>query len=247
MKVHVLALMVLIAGSAEAKRFRMPKTTRQVILVTSDGWGAGQGKLQRFERGEKGPWKATGDPIDVVLGRGGLGWGYGLHPDEISMERTGPLKQEADGRSPAGVFKLGDAYGYSKDPPPGTKIPYHVSGPQLRCIDDPNAKVHYNTIVDEPENGKPAWRSAEHMKRTDDLYTRLVVVEHNKKPIVPGQGSCIFMHVWGGPQATTAGCTAMQLALLETLMAWIDPAMQPLLIQLPRSEYEKLKSEWKLP
>jgi D-alanyl-D-alanine dipeptidase len=246
MKWLALAL-VLVAAPAEAKRFRMPKNTRQLMLVTSDGWSAGTGKLQRFERGEKGPWKKVGDTIDVVLGRGGLGWGYGMHPDEASLERAGPLKQEGDGRSPAGVFKLGDAYGYAKEPPPGTKLGYKVSGPRLRCVDDPKAKEHYNQIVEEPENGKPAWSSAEHMKRTDELYARVIVVEHNKKPVVSGQGSCIFLHVWGGPQATTAGCTAMQLALLETVMAWLDPAQQPLLIQLPQAEYDKLKSEWRLP
>src|SRR5687768_9806553 len=106
------ALIVLLAAQAHAKRFRMPKPTRQLILVTSDGWTAGQGKLQRFERGEKGPWKKVGDSFEVVLGRSGLGWGYGMHPDEASMERAGPLKQEGDGRSPAGIFKIGDAYGY---------------------------------------------------------------------------------------------------------------------------------------
>jgi len=230
-----------------ARRFRVPKQTHQLVLVIADSFTAGQATLQRFERGDKGPWKKLGEPVAVVLGRSGLGWGYGLHPDDISMERAGPLKQEGDGRSPAGVFRLSEALGYAPTPPPGTKLPYRESGPQLRCIDDPRAKEHYNTLVDEPENGKPAWSSAEHMRREDDLYSRVIVVDHNKKPIVPGQGSCIFLHVWGGPQATTSGCTAMPLADVEALMAWLDPAAQPLLVQLTRKDYQALAGPWKLP
>ena len=83
------------------------------------------------------------------------------------------------------------------------------------------------------------------MKRGDEVYRLTVFVEHNKKPIVPGQGSCIFLHVAsGGP---TVGCTAMPLADLETIVTWFDPLAQPLLVQLPAKEYGQLTDLWKLP
>jgi hypothetical protein len=30
-------------------------------------------------------------------------------------------------------------------------------------------------------------------------------------------------------------------------MGWLDPAANPLLLQLPRAQYKKLKHRWKLP
>jgi L,D-peptidoglycan transpeptidase YkuD (ErfK/YbiS/YcfS/YnhG family) len=253
MKRLAICLVLLAAATAHAKRFRLPKTTRQVLLVTAESWSSGQAKLERYERvlskeGKLGPWKKVGDPVDVVLGRSGLGWGYGLHGDDIGLERAGPLKQEGDGRSPAGVFKVGESLGYGPAAPQGSKLAYRTIGPRLRCVDDPLSKL-YNQLTEEPEGTvvKAPWKSAEKMKRDDDLYTRVVTVEHNKTPIVPGQGSCIFLHVWGGPQATTAGCTAMPLPVLEAIMIWLDPAAEPLVVQLPQKEYGQLKGEWKLP
>jgi L,D-peptidoglycan transpeptidase YkuD (ErfK/YbiS/YcfS/YnhG family) len=250
--VRTLATFLVVAAlsaPAQAKRFRVPKTTRQLVLVVAESWTAGQAKLERWERGEKGPWKRAGDPLDVVLGRSGLGWGYGLHGDDIGLDRQGPLKQEGDGRSPAGAFRFGETLGYAPAAPAGSKLTYRAIGPRLRCVDDPKSKL-YNQITEEPEAASVVaapWKSAEKMKRDDDLYSRVVVIEHNKKPVVPGQGSCVFLHVWGGAQATTAGCTAMPLAQLESLMAWLDPALEPMIVQLPQKEYAQLKGEWKLP
>jgi hypothetical protein len=34
---------------------------------------------------------------------------------------------------------------------------------------------------------------------------------------------------------------------IEGLLAWIDPARKPLLVQLPRPQYKKLRRRWKLP
>ena len=34
---------------------------------------------------------------------------------------------------------------------------------------------------------------------------------------------------------------------LESLLTWLDPARNPLLVQLPAPEYERLRKRWKLP
>ena len=34
---------------------------------------------------------------------------------------------------------------------------------------------------------------------------------------------------------------------LEGVIAWLDPARSPLLVQLPRAQYKKLRRQWKLP
>lgn len=244
--VLALALVWGLAAPAEARRFRMPKQTRQLLVVVSESWAATTAKLQRWERsGNKpGPWKKVGEPVDVTLGKAGLGWGFGLHPDEFSMDRVGPLKQEGDGRSPAGVFRLGETTGYAATPPAGTKLAYRQASPRLRCVDD-RRSPSYNQLVEEPATGPSPWASSEAMKRGDEIYRLTVFVEHNRKPIVPGQGSCIFLHVASvGP---TVGCTAMPLAELEAIVIWLDPAAQPLLVQLPAKEHAQLAELWKLP
>jgi hypothetical protein len=34
---------------------------------------------------------------------------------------------------------------------------------------------------------------------------------------------------------------------LEKVALWLNPVFNPLLVQLPESEYERLKNEWQLP
>jgi D-alanyl-D-alanine dipeptidase len=241
----IAVLLVVIAPPAEAKRFRLGKTNRQLVIVTTDGWNVSAAKLERWERGVTGPWKRVGDPVEVVTGKNGLGWGLGLHADDLGMDRAGPLKQEGDGRAPAGAFKLLEATGYAAAPPAGTSLKYTQATDSLRCVDDPKSK-RYNQLVDDKAEPK-TWASAEDMHRSDALYTFTIVVEHNRKPVVPGQGSCIFLHVAAPAKGPTVGCTAMAQADLETLLVWLKPELEPLFVQLPQKEYEQLAGDWKLP
>lgn len=243
MRLLFCALVLTLAQPAEARRFRTPAKTKQLVVVVAADWNATSGELQRWAR-EKATWKRVGDPVEVNLGKSGLGWGYGLHPDEIAMERRGPLKQEGDGRSPAGVFRLLEATGYAESPPPGTKLPYRQATPRLRCVDDRRSDA-YNTLVEEPASGPPPWASSEAMRRDDPAYALTVFVGHNVKPIVRGQGSCIFLHA--ATVGPTVGCTALPQPALETLVGWLDPAQGPLLVQLPKKEYDELARAWNLP
>jgi D-alanyl-D-alanine dipeptidase len=241
----VLALLVF-PSLATAKKFRMPKTTKQLVLVVTPSWTSTDGYLARYERGDKGPWKKVGEPVPVTIGKGGLGWGYGLHPDDFAMEHPGPLKGEGDGRAPAGIFKLGGLWGYADKPPAGATLPYTPSTAKTFCVDDPKSKL-YNQIVEQPDGEKP-WHTAEAMRRSDGAYTWVVRVEHNAKPIVAGQGSCIFLHAHPSAAAEpTTGCTAMAMKDLEELVKWLAADAQPLLVQVPKDEATALVDEWKLP
>jgi len=62
-----------------------------------------------------------------------------------------------------------------------------------------------------------------------------------------GGGSCIFLHIWPGPSGNTSGCTAFDSRDMNELLAWLDPNALPVLVQLPRSSYERLRSSWGLP
>ncbi len=216
---------------------------RQAVVVLTEGWAAVPGTLQRYERSAAGPWRRVGEPIPVVVGRAGLGWGIGLHGGPPAG--AAPVKHEGDGRSPAGVFRIGSAFGYEA-PDPATRLPYIPVTSNWQCVDD-SASVHYNEVLD--VRGVPVdWSSHEEMRRRDDAYRLGAIVEHNWA----GQrqragGSCIFLHIWSGPRSSTVGCTAMAPTDIQTLLAWLDPASDPVLVQLPRHEYQQLRASWGLP
>ena len=220
---------------------------RQLVLVTAKDWSSTTATLRRFERGdESASWSAVGAPFAVSLGRGGLGWGRGVH--RVAADGA-PLKREGDGRSPAGVFRLTEAFGYA----PGdsalarsAKLRYWPISSDLICVDD-GASSHYNRFVERSRESVVDWTSHEEMLRGDGQYAFGVVVAHNTAPALAGAGSCIFLHVWRGPGLSTAGCTAAAADDLRVLIGWLDERQQPLLVQLPEPELERRRSAWRLP
>jgi D-alanyl-D-alanine dipeptidase len=231
------------AHSASAKSRRVPFAgTRQLIVVTTPDWGSVRGTLRRFERrGVRAGWRQAGEAFDVVVGRGGLGWGAGL----VEIEGAGPPKREGDGRAPAGVFTLTRAFGFAPAREAAwLRLPYTPLTPAVECVDDA-ASSQYNRVVDRSALREVDWNSSERMREVEG-YAWGVVVAHNAGR-VPGLGSCIFLHVWAGPEKGTAGCTAMERRNLETLLRGLDSRKKPLLVQLPRPEYERLHARWRFP
>ncbi|MGB5812582.1 MAG: L,D-transpeptidase family protein [Polyangiales bacterium] len=221
----------------------VPREATQLVTVITEDWNAFRGTLRRYERVREDGWVEIGVPIAVVIGREGYGWGRGLHEGASEAERDGPTKHEGDGRSPAGVFRIGNAYGYASSIE-GITLPYAPATPALRCVDDPRSS-HYNEIVSIDET-RSDWQSAEHMRRDDELYTITIVVEHNLDPPTPGAGSCIFLHVWIDGDTGMSGCTAMPLQSLETLAAWLRPNTATL-VALPATQYKTHQTAWSLP
>jgi len=105
-------------------------------------------------------------------------------------------------------------------------------------------------VVNPSEVGGRTWTSSEMMRRDlnnhDDLYKLGLLVSYNA-PARPGAGSCIFLHIWRGPERPTVGCTAMPEEGMMTLLAWLDPAAKPLLLQGTRDELEALEKNHRLP
>lgn len=214
-------------------------SSRQIAVVRTANWQASHGTLQRFERASvSAPWQAVGSSIPVVVGRNGLAWGIGLHAIDQSML---PVKIEGDGKAPAGLFSLGPAFGYAAPASVSwIRLPYIQSDPALRCVDDA-ASRHYNSLVSEGVVARD-WKSSEDMLRKDEVYRLGMVIQHNwAEKTIPGNGSCIFFHIWEGPDIGTSGCTAMHPVDLEQLLRWLDPAANPLLLQLPESEMRRFR------
>ncbi len=226
-----------------------------MLVVITANWNAVPGQLQRYERATTHEdWRPVGEPIAIVVGKNGLGWGIGLVATDDANFRmaSDPVKREGDDKSPAGVFALGTAFGSTSQPLPGLRLPYLTLTPTIECVDDPASK-HYNRIVDRSVIA-PDWNSSEHMRDVGEAYRWGIVVDDNgtvtgnsARPPEPGRGSCVFLHIWHSHDQGTAGCTAMPQIDLEALLTWLDPVRKPLLVQLPQPTYERLIHQWKLP
>lgn len=217
----------------------------QAVVVITPGWNSVGGRLQRWERPSlEGTWRPVGDAIPVVVGRKGMAWGHGLHEEG---DIRGLSKQEGDGRAPAGCFALPEAFGFAprSEARRFIHLPYRQLTPDTECVDDTRSR-EYNRITTATKGSPRDWSSSEKM-RSVSVYRWGAWVGHNDGPITPGHGSCIFLHIWTGPTAGTAGCTAMPEPALKVLLGWLKPDARPVLVQLPREEHARRVGPWGLP
>ena len=128
--------------------------SEQLVVVLSPELNATKGSMQRYEQHDQ--WVKIGDKVPVTLGRSGLGY--------VAFKQ--PLKNEGDGRSPAGVFPLISTFGYDQNTT--FKLPYWHADENLYCIDDIN-DTRYNKILRiYDKNALP--QSYEVMRRLDGVY-----------------------------------------------------------------------------
>lgn len=223
---HFLALFLFLPTVSASDQWQT--TSSQIVLVLTDEWDSTAGTLLRFERSSD-VWQHLGDPITVTVGKKGLGLGLGLHPTDLE----GPQKREGDRRAPAGVFRLESAFGTAAMTHP--TFPYRETTATDFWVDDPKSR-HYNQWVNTADpQFRRDWKSAETLRRPDGIYETVIVVAHNRTPVVPGRGSAIFMHRWYGPGVATIGCTAMAKSDLISLLRWLDASKRPVLVQAPRA------------
>ena len=234
--------LLLLAGLWAGQQPADLRASRQLLVVKTPAWDSVSGTLQRYSRASaRAPWRAEGAPVPIVVGETGLAWG-----DDAATRRQDPRKREGDGRAPAGRFPLGSAFGFaSRSEMDWIRLPYLPLDDDTECVDDASS-AHYNRVVERSSVRRVDWRSAERM-RTIAVYRLGVIVRYNASPVRRGRGSCIFLHIWAGPGAPTAGCTAMPASDLETVVRWLDPARRPMLVQLPAAEYARLRRAWALP
>jgi L,D-peptidoglycan transpeptidase YkuD (ErfK/YbiS/YcfS/YnhG family) len=172
------------------------------------------------------------------LGERGLAWGRGLR---AVCDLPGPCKQEGDRKAPAGFFALGPVFGDAAHQKYALKMPFLAVTDDLECVDDPDSR-HYNQFASSSQRD---WKSAERMSEQEALYALGVFVQHNTDPVEPGKGSAIFLHI--GEGTGTAGCTALEAQALRALVAWLDAAQHPCLVQLPLEAYSHCQPLWNLP
>ena len=74
----------------------------ETTTFVTDAWSS---DAMRGELASRHGWYAVAvdEGTDAILGYAGAAWGRGLHGDGAPAGRSGPVKREGDGRSPAGI------------------------------------------------------------------------------------------------------------------------------------------------
>jgi len=161
--------------------------------------------------------------IVVTLEKVNKKWKIKLGPVQASIGRTGFAlpgeKIEGDGKSPSGIFDLGQLYTYEASVK--TNLPFIQTNSEDKWIDDPNHE-NYNTHI----RGNTTAKSFEHLKLSSIDYKYCMVIEYNTHPVVKGKGSAIFFHLAEANYSPTAGCVAIQETDMDKILLWLDPNKQ---------------------
>ena len=142
-------------------------------------------------------WLIAG-PLRIACALGPAGIAYG--------------KREGDSATPAGRFRL--LWGYYRPDrrrAPAGGVPLRPMRRDQGWCEDP-ASGRYNRPV-----RLPAAEGADRMRRDDDLYDLVFVLDHNFTRRVKGRGSAIFFHLARPGLTPTAGCVAISAADMRKL------------------------------
>jgi L,D-peptidoglycan transpeptidase YkuD (ErfK/YbiS/YcfS/YnhG family) len=223
--------------------FELPSASTQCLVGVAKDWNSSHVTLQLYQKQGKA-WVKSGTSWSGRLGKNGLVWGLGLHP----VSAGAGIKKEGDGRTPAGVFRIGGAWGADASIRKHTQLPYRRVTSRDLWVEDPQSPS-YNRHVILPHEPATAWEKKQQMKQDDPAHKLKLFIAHNAPPEVrKGSGSSIFFHIWrAGGSKPTAGCTTMDEARLRSMIAQIDPTRQPLYVIMPQSEYARYRNAWKLP
>jgi L,D-peptidoglycan transpeptidase YkuD (ErfK/YbiS/YcfS/YnhG family) len=186
----------------------VPVDAAQALVVEPVSPGPFHVRVTAWER-RGGIWAVARPAMDGVVGRTGLA--------------APGAKREGDGHTPSGVYQIGTAFGY--EPQIETGLAYRRATADDFWVDDPDSP-QYNRWV----TGPPMAKSFERLRRDDDLYKYAAVIEYNTDPVVPGRGSAIFLHVWGGRDSPTAGCVALSEENVRALLRWLDRSQNPVIV-----------------
>ncbi len=226
---------------------QVPRHCTQAIVGVTSGWNSSHVTLQIYQK-HGNTWKPISNHWQGRLGKNGLAWGAGIHPP---IQSSAPIKREGDKRAPAGIFKIGGAYGYAAKIKKTPQLKYHQITANDLWVEDVKSP-HYNQHLVLPYAPRTSWEKKAQMRQGDYAHALKLYIAHNDAIMggksIPGRGSAIFFHIWrGGGSKSTAGCTTMEKGKLSEMISLIDPNKNPVYILLPQSEYSRLRSAWRLP
>jgi L,D-peptidoglycan transpeptidase YkuD (ErfK/YbiS/YcfS/YnhG family) len=182
----------------------------QVITVVADSPTATTATFTAWQRTGLlwDQWQVVRGPITANVGRDGIG-----------------QASETVSKTPAGVWTLTEAFGRQAND--GTRLPYRQVGDSDWWVSDVHSPL-YNTYYHCDAGTCPFDEAAgEDLGKAGPVYDHAVVIDYNRTPVVPGAGSAFFLHISAGKP--TAGCVSIPADDLKAVMAWLDPAQQPVI------------------
>lgn len=159
----------------------------------------------------KGKWKLAISPVQASIGRNGF-----------AQENK---KMEGDGKTPNGLYALGQLYSYESTV--DTKIPFQQVDSLDKWIDDSTSN-DYNKYV----RGATTANSFENLKLKSIDYKYCMVIEYNTQPVIKGKGSAIFFHVADEKYSPTAGCVAIAEKDMLQFLKWFRPRKKKAMLSI---------------
>lgn len=155
--------------------------------------------------------------MDIFVTRHGLRTAEQTLPCALGRGGIRRHKREGDGATPTGTFPLREVlYRPDRLRAPITRLPVRPIRLRDGWCDAPD-HPSYNRPVRFPFNA-----SAERLWRADPLYDLIVVLGYNDDPVVPGEGSAIFLHIARPNFGPTEGCVALRRGELLRLLIGCD-------------------------
>jgi L,D-peptidoglycan transpeptidase YkuD (ErfK/YbiS/YcfS/YnhG family) len=208
-------------------------SAQQVIVVTAPSWGATQGTLRAYERTADG-WQVVVQATPALLGSRGL-----VPADE---------RRQGTGKTPAGTFGIVSAFGRKADP--GTSLDYVQVDRDDAWTYHPDFPALYNVFQSAPRSWAGFGRYVERLWSYGKQYNYVAVMDYNlpdgpirtgadglrraTTPADTSAGGGIFLHVSNGRR--TAGCVAIDEGAMRSILQWLDPAREPVIVVGPVAE-----------
>ncbi len=220
----------------------LPPSSKQLLTVIAQDWNSQTAKVQAYQK-EGDCFYPIFSSMQAAIGKNGLAWGRSSFFQPRCLQNEF-MKKEGDKKSPAGLFRILSSFGFL--PAFETShllLPYLEIQDSMEAIDDVDSKF-YNQIVDRRllQEGEIDWKSSEKMNDLKKPYYLGLVIDFNSSPIIPGEGSCIFIHCSGEDLAPTDGCTALVKQDIHILINWLDARQKPYLLQLTSHFFSKTTS-----
>ncbi len=192
-----------------APNFGIPVTTgnaTQIITVRASSASSTTGTLIAWQKQSTGRWAVKFGPVTAHLGSEGVG-----SPSEYHS------------RTPRGTYGLTEAFG--RDSNPGTSLPYSHVTTRDWWVSDVNSSKYNSHQICSAGSCPFNTGAGENLYNAGAVYDYAVVMDVNRWPATPGDGSAFFLHVTDG--GSTAGCVAINAATLVSIMRWLKPSGHP--------------------
>ncbi|WP_433537803.1 L,D-transpeptidase family protein [Micromonospora sp. CA-249363] len=188
----------------------IPASTRQLIVVHSNGYGTSVASLETFEKAN-GVWRSK----------------FGVMSARIGTKGFSDSHVEGVPTTPTGVYGIGSTM-YGVHANPGVKYSYHRLVADDYWDENPSSPT-YNSFV----HGTNPGGYSEALWQTVPQYNYFAVINYNipVRAATPARGSGIFLHVMGS--GGTAGCVSLTQSDLLRVLEWLAPDASPRIVMAP--------------